>query len=246
MSREVTGWITVKNNASRAFLKWFLVNYFRLDEDLAEYYICDNPNDKGIDGIYPDDFSNIIFVFQCKYSPNPGSAQGGNDLRNFYGVKAWFESTDNISSLDNTIANQELKDMVNRLELAQKIEQGWTIIQTFVTNKIFNTDAKDYLNLMGDDYEAWDLNKLLNAYTYAGKDKPVSDIFYFAIDSNNLIHSKLPGEIEVFVFPAKAEDIIRMKGIQDGTLFDKNVRYWLGNTRINRRKKQNSGKPERT
>jgi len=40
--------------------------------------------------------------------------------------------------------------------------------------------------------------------------------------------------VGVFVFPAKAKEIAQLKGIQDSTIFDKNVRYWLGNTRINR------------
>jgi hypothetical protein len=231
---EVNRWATVKSNESRAFLKWFLINYYRLDEDIAEFHICDNPNDKGIDGIYTDDFSNIIFVFQSKYSPKGGADQGDSDLRNFYGVKAWFESPANIESLDNTIANQELKDMVNRLEISTKIEQGWTIVQVFVTNKTFNRDAQDYLSVAGEDYEAWDFIKLFNAYTYAGKDIPVEDKFSFSLDDHKIISYTIPVNVEVFLFPARAKEIVQLKGIQDSTLFDKNVRYWLGNTRINR------------
>ena len=231
---EVKRWTTVKSNESRAFLKWFLINYYRLDEDIAEFHICDNPNDKGIDGIYTDDFSNIIFVFQSKYSPKDGADQGGSDLSNFYGVKAWFETPTNIESLDNTIANQELKDMVNRLEISAKIEQQWSVIQVFVTNKIFDRDAKDYLNIAGDDYEAWDFPKLFKAYTYAGKDIPVEDKFSFSLDDHNIISYPIPVNVEVFLFPARAKEIVQLKGIQDSTLFDKNVRYWLGNTRINR------------
>ena len=234
MRTQVSGWTKVKGNESRAFLKWFLSNYFRLDEDIAEFYICDNQNDKGIDGVYADDFGSMISVFQSKYSPKEGGDQGDSDLRNFYGVKAWFQSPENIQSLDDTVANQELKDLVNRLELSTKIEQGWTIVQVFVTNKTFNTDAKDYLNVVGEDYEAWDLPKLFNAYTYPGKDKPVMDKFSFSFDAPNIIHYTMPDDVEVIVFPAKATEIIQLKGIQDSTLFDKNVRYWLGNTRINR------------
>ena len=120
MRTQVSGWTKVKGNESRAFLKWFLINYFRLDEDIAEFYICDNQNDKGIDGVYADDFGSMISVFQSKYSPKEGGDQGDSDLRNFYGVKAWFQSPENIQSLDDTVANQELKDLVNRLELSTK------------------------------------------------------------------------------------------------------------------------------
>jgi len=109
---EVRQYARITHNESRAFLKWFLVNYFRLDEDIAEFHICDHRNDKGIDGIYTDDLGNTIFVFQSKYSPRDGADQGSSDLENFYGVKAWFESPTNIESLDNTIANQALKELV--------------------------------------------------------------------------------------------------------------------------------------
>ncbi len=87
---------------------------------------------------------------------------------------------------------------------------------------------------MGEDYETWDFNKLFNGYTYAGKDIPVVDKFSFSLDDHNIIHYKIPADVGVFVFPAKAKEIVQLKGIQDSTLFDKNVRYWLGNTRINR------------
>lgn len=234
MRKEVFGWAKVKNNESRAFLKWFLINYFRLDEDAAEFYICDNRNDKGIDGIYTDDLSSMIFVFQAKYSPKDGSIQGDTDLRNFYGVKAWFQSSQNIQSLDNTLANQELKDLANRLELSTKIEQGWAIVQVFITNKTFNNDAQDYLNIVGEDYESWDLAKLFAGYTYPGKDKPVIDKFSFTLTNSDIIYYTIQDDVEVFVFSAKATEIVQLRGIQDSTLFDRNVRYWLGNTLINR------------
>ncbi len=39
---------------SAAFLFWFLVNVYRLDETDARDAICDKSNDKGIDAIYVD------------------------------------------------------------------------------------------------------------------------------------------------------------------------------------------------
>jgi len=90
MSNEVDRWAESSGSKSRSFLKWFLVNYFRIDEDLAVDYICDNPGDKGIDGIYTDDISAETFVFQSKFSECCGSGQGDSELSIFAGVKAWF------------------------------------------------------------------------------------------------------------------------------------------------------------
>lgn len=234
LNNEVNRWAQSSGSQSRAFLKWFLVNYFRIDEDMAPDYICDNPGDKGIDGIYTDDISGDAFVFQCKYSESPGATQGDSDLRNFAGVKAWFESPENIQTLDNSLANQELKALVNGLGLTEKLKQGYKINLIFATNKVFNDDASDYVKVAGEYFDAWDLNRLFTTYTYAGKDKPVQGKFSFSVEKDNIIYQDVPPDIQVLVFPAKATDIVSLEGIQDASLFDKNVRYGLGKTRINR------------
>lgn len=234
MTNEVNRWAQSSGSLSRAFQKWFLVNYFRIDEDEGADFVCDNPNDKGIDGIYTDDLSGEAFVFQCKYSETAGIGQGDSDLRNFAGVKAWFESPINIENLDDSLANQELKAIIHRLELLDKIEQGYKVNLVFVTNKIFDANAREYLGVVGDYFDAWDLNRLFDTYTYAGKDKPVRGKFSFSVEKGNIIYQDIPHDTQVLVFPAKATDIVKLEGIQDGSLFDKNVRYGLGKTRINR------------
>jgi len=88
--------------------------------------------------------------------------------------------------------------------------------------------------VVGEAFEAWDFVKLFNAYTYAGKDVPVKGKFSFSLDDQGIINYTIPDDVEVFLFPARAKEIAQLKGIQDSTLFDKNVRYWLGDTRINR------------
>ncbi|MFN8388642.1 MAG: hypothetical protein U0X92_19785, partial [Anaerolineales bacterium] len=67
MRAEVAEHSTTRSDSS-AFLFWFLENFFRLDKQDAEDAICDQTNDKGIDGIYVDDEDEIIFLFQSKYS----------------------------------------------------------------------------------------------------------------------------------------------------------------------------------
>ena len=51
---------------SAAFLYWFLVNVYRLDETEARDSICDHPNDKGIDGIYVDHNNEEVHFLQSK------------------------------------------------------------------------------------------------------------------------------------------------------------------------------------
>lgn len=45
---------------------------------------------------------------------------------------------------------------------------------------------------------------------------------------------KTGDEATSYIFPAKASELVRMAGIDDGTLFSQNVRLSLGNTKVNK------------
>jgi hypothetical protein len=45
---------------SRALLYWFLFNVYRLDEIESRDSVCDQRNDKGIDGVWVDEDSQPI------------------------------------------------------------------------------------------------------------------------------------------------------------------------------------------
>ena len=77
---------------SSAFIIWFLENFFRIDKDDAMGCVCDQKNDKGIDGIFVDDEEEIVYLIQSKFSPHDFQEQGDNDLRNFVGAKEWFKN----------------------------------------------------------------------------------------------------------------------------------------------------------
>jgi hypothetical protein len=83
MNEQAAHYRTSTRKERAALLVWFLINYYRIDEDTAIDLVCDSDNDKGIDGIFVDDQTEEIYIFQSKNSPNPASSQGDNDLRNF-------------------------------------------------------------------------------------------------------------------------------------------------------------------
>jgi len=217
-----------------SFLVWFLINYFKLEEDDAASFVCDSPNDKGVDGIFVDDISEEIYIFQSKYSPNPGSGQGDNDLKNLVGTKNWFHSEENIDHLDNSSAHNDLKSLVKRVKVFDAIQKEYDLFLFFVTNKIFDNNAKEYLKTTDEFFIPFDLKRLEEEYIYTGGDIPVIDKFTFPFDESNSIKGKIAGKYDYFIFPIKVIDLIRLKGIQDKTLFTKNVRYGLGRTRVNK------------
>ncbi len=118
---------------SASFLIWYLQNFFRIEQQDAIDCVCDSINDKGIDGIYVDEEDEEIFLFQTKYSPEDNREQGDNDIRNFIGAKQWFNNEDTVNQLLSSTASQELKAIVNRLNLREKIRSEFEVYLQFVT-----------------------------------------------------------------------------------------------------------------
>jgi len=230
MRKEVADY-HVGRGESAAFLIWFLENFFRLERQDAIDSVCDQTNDKGIDGIYVDDDEEIIYLFQSKYSPNDGQDQGDNDIRNFIGARQWFVSEVAIDSLLSSTASRDLKSLVKESKVREKTQ--YSLVSVFVTNKVFNSHAKEYIEVT-EALETYDNNDLFDKYTYFADEEisfPLKELF---ITNNTKIEYNLPDGTISRVYVIKAKELIKLEGIQDRTLFSKNVRYGVGNTRVNK------------
>lgn len=100
---------------SRALLHWFLFNVFRLDEIQSRDSVCDGPNDKGIDGVWVDEDTEEVFLFQSVYTDKQANTLGDTSLREFVGSANWFSNPENLKTLMESSANEELKALVSRL-----------------------------------------------------------------------------------------------------------------------------------
>ena len=146
--REEVAEFSIGRGESAAFLIWFLENFFRLETQDAIDSVCDQTNDKGIDGIYVDDDEEIVYLFQSKFSPNNNQHQGDNDIRNFIGAREWFENEDSVNSLLSSTASKDLKSLVKMSKISEKTL--YKIVSVFVTNKVFNSHAKEYIDVTTD------------------------------------------------------------------------------------------------
>lgn len=88
-----------RRSESAAFLIWYLVNYYRLDELEATDCVCDQAGDKGVDGIYVNEGAGTIDVFQSKISQRAASRIGDKPLREFAGTLTQFRSPDALENL---------------------------------------------------------------------------------------------------------------------------------------------------
>ena len=93
---------------SHAFLLWFLLHYYRLDETAARDVVSDGPDDKGIHGIYVDDNLETVDVFQCRLVQNPRRTLRDAQLKELVGTLGQFGHPRTIRELASGTSNAEL------------------------------------------------------------------------------------------------------------------------------------------
>ena len=214
------------------FLIWFLVNYFRIEEELAVDLVCDHKNDKGIDGIYVDKQSKEVILLQSKFRKKFDKGDGDGDLRKLVGSGEWF-SKENIDKLEQSRASKELKSLVNDLNVFDLLNQGYSLKMLFVTSGYFDNSANDYIKVTSEKVEYWDNNKLFANFTYNGTEDLVNEEFTLQA-TDKIIENNYTSENSAYTLAVKASDLLKMEGIVDRSLFSKNVRYGLGKTNVNR------------
>lgn len=229
--REEVSEFSVGREESASFLIWFLENFFRIESQDAIDSVSDQTNDKGIDGVYVDDENEIIYVFQSKFSPHNDQSQGDSDIRNFIGARQWFTDEESVNRLLDSTACKDLKSLVKSKKIKDKTK--YKLVSVFVTNKGFNTHAKEYIETV-EDLEAYDCNDLFDKYTYFADIEntfPSKELF---VTNHTKIDYNIPDGTISKVYSIKAKELIKLEGIQDRTLFYKNVRYGVGKTRVNK------------
>ena len=138
--------MTVKQQ-SRQLLVWFLLNYYRLEEIDAFDSVCDESDDKGIDGIYVNDNIGEIHVLSSKLRTTSNSTLGDKDLKNLKGSMDKLRTGDGVRQLINTTSNNELKAILIDKKIATKVEDGYEIRGILVSNGASDDNTTNYLNL---------------------------------------------------------------------------------------------------
>lgn len=215
---------------SIAFLNWFLEHIYRLDRVDAEDAICDKNNDRGIDGIYVDHDRGEIHVLQSK-TKQKGTI-GDKDIREFSGSLNQMRDPVTLNTfLDGTV-DQEIKDRINSLSIPALLEKGYAVRGVFVTNVVIDANGRDALKadpaITGFDQEA-----IASAFVDLNVQGGIKGEYEFESDGDPLTHQA--GDVaKVVMFLAEGRRLAGMPGIQDGSLFELNVRLPLGSTKVNK------------
>jgi hypothetical protein len=217
---------------SNAFLAWFLEHYFRLDQDAAQDCICDGPDDKGVDGVYVNDDLERVDILQGKLLRSPDKTVGDTKLKEFFGTLAQFRNPKTIISIAETTSNLELRSLIESIELAAKVEDGYEVRGVFVTNAERDANAEQFLSSR-PDILLFDARELRAGYIPTGPSEPITDPVEFDLFGYDTLEYQV-GDTRVIVAPLSATDLLKLDGLQSGALFDWNVRQALGRTKVNR------------
>ena len=217
---------------SGQFTRWFLENIFRLEPADADDACVDAKHDKGVDAIYVDDLSEVVYIVQTKTLQKAGAEFGDKDLKEFSGTLKQFDSRKKIDELAVETKNQRLKQTIVRTALAAKVESGYAVIGVFLSNAKPNGDAVNVMKKL-EGIEVYDAATIASLHVDLDVDGGIKAKYYFDVSDSDVIKYDAGGAV-ARLFLAPALNLLKMEGIADGSLFEQNVRLSLGNTKVNK------------
>ncbi len=220
---------------SAAFLFWFLVNVYRLDETDARDAICDKSNDKGIDAIYVDHAEQEIHFLQAKIRQKENGTVGDTGPKNLVSSMHQFATAEKVEAILAGNAAPELKRLLLRAGVRDLVAQEYSLRAAYVTNELNDDDSVAY-ELITDEIVIFDraaiAAQVIDIAPSIGKAEFTFDTSYAGV--LQLSAGGTGAKSEMYVFPATALQLVHMEGISDGSLFEENVRRTLGNTAVNK------------
>ncbi len=222
---------------SAALLAWFLTTIWRIDPEDVNSAICDGGGDKGIDALVVDDDLSEITILQAKFRQDPShTTQGDSDLKQLVGAAAWFESPEAVDALLAAGPNQELRNLITRQEVREKIAGGGHVVRlVFVTNAELDPAGRSYSDARKagpPPLEIWDRAKLTEIAERTQRPSLIADPRVLGTASQPMVID-LTHQAKMAVCVVPARELVALPGIEDRSLFSRNVRLFAGRTRIN-------------
>ncbi len=223
-------------NDGQRFVAWYLRNIHLRDMSETLSDITDGANDKQIDAIVVDDDNNTIYVIQGKFIGE--SAVDAEPLREV--LSSWVQLKDLVRLQEE--CNDKLKRKLS--EVAIGLEDNYDVVFELITTGSLTTGARNDLatfqaNLAeADDFPAsihlLDEEELKVRYDMALDRENPSIKHSINLEDGKYIRMNIKGT-NVVISAISIKDCLKIPGIKDGTLFQKNVRQSLGlNNRVNK------------
>ncbi len=222
------------SNDGQRFVAWYLRNVLFRDMNETRDDITDGAGDKQIDAIIIDDDNSIVRIVQGKFIQN--GVVDAEPLREV--LSSWIQIKD-LSRLQN-VANGKLQRKLS--ELAAALDEDYEISFELITTGKLTESAQDDLETFqkelakfgeNDDFDATihviDNDELRRRYEYAIESDNPSINFKLSLSESKFMFHEIAGT-PVIVAALPLKECIKLPGIKDGTLFQKNVRQSLGSS----------------
>jgi hypothetical protein len=224
--------IAPKRSESAAFLIWYFENYYRLDEVEAVDSVCDQPGDKGVDGIYLNEAEGAIDVFQARILQRVDATIGDTALRDFVGALAQFNDRTSLQTMIRTAGAAQIAQLATRLELLNKVG-SYDVRGYFLTNVELDSNGQAYL-AGGAPVTFIGRDRLQKTYISDKRTPTIPSQARFDIAGYRTAEYIVDSSTRAVIAPIKARELVGLQGISDQSLFDFNVRGPLGQTQVNR------------
>ena len=163
----------------------------------------------------------------------PEEELGPNFYSNLkHGLISQFENEEKLQKLVDDSGRAEVASLIKRLDLINKLE-AYSVRGIFVANTNLSSDGDKYLNIT-DNIEFVGKTELENEYISDKKELNIQSEASFDISGLEITSYYVNTETVTYIAPVKATELVNLKGIEDQSIFDYNVRGSLGNTKINR------------
>lgn len=219
-------------NDGQRFVAWYLRNVFLLDKNDTKASITDGANDKQIDAIVIDEDEQKIYIIQSKFYT--GQFIDATPVREM--ISVWTQLDDMAKLQEN--ANGKLK--IKLAEVANALEEdSYSICLLLITTSQFSPEAQKDIAAFQSRLSEEDGTSV--DYEFVAVDgQGISDNYTRALEqSNPILNYTMPlvpgksllteiGSTNVLIAAVPLSECIKIPGIKDGTLFQKNVRQSLG------------------
>lgn len=226
-------------NDGQRFVAWYLRNIHLRDMNETKDDITDGANDKQIDAIYINDERSTIYIIQGKFIAE--STVNAEPLREV--LSSWLQLRDLVRLQE--VGNNKLKRKLS--EVSRALEDDYDIaFELLTTGELSDSARNDLATFQSQLAELGENDDIVCSLTIVDQDE-IKRRYDIALETDNpyINHSIPLNNIKHMCFEVAGSKVIiasiplkecmRIPGIKDGTLFQKNVRQSLGlNNTVNK------------
>ncbi|WP_295079672.1 AIPR family protein [Tabrizicola sp.] len=221
-------------NDGQRFVAWYLRNILFRDMNETRDDITDGADDKQIDALIIDDDKSLVRIVQGKFTQ--GGSVDAEPLREVF--SSWLQIKD-LARLQN-VANPKLARKL--AELANALDEDYEISFELITTGVLTEAAQHDLQTFQEELAKLSENEAFDATIHVIDAEELKRRYDYAIETDNpsinykleltgvqyMFHEIAGTPVVIAALPLK--ECIKLPGIKDGTLFQKNVRQSLGSS----------------